>query len=338
MIDLDTLIIIIYVFIDEWYGKEIAPLKVKRGRPAQFSDSEALTIAVLSEWRAGVSWQSERGCLRYLHQHYARWFPNLPQRSAFNERKRHLLGVLQHLQPALAEWLSTRDDIYECVDALPIPAGSLGQYSRDKGHWLGDSTVGRGKGGWFWGDHLLASVCPSGVITGWLLAAAHINDRWLLEAFLSGRRGQVHLIGPPHRPKDGFQSRRSPPIGFIGALFAIGPSRGRAYMADKGFNGARWQRHWRHHFQAQVITVPPDNARDERPWSVSEKRWLASKRQIVETVFATLTRAFDIKTLRAHSRWGQYTRICAKLVGYHLGIWINCSLGRPHQSHETLIC
>lgn len=338
MIDLDTFIVMIYVFVSDWYQKQIEPVKTKRGHPCHFSDSEALTIIIVSEWRAGVSWQSERGCLRYLHRHYGSWFPYLPKRSAFNERKRRLLGMLNQLNQMLTEVLTTVDDLYECVDALPIPAGSLGQYSRDKSHWLWTSTVGHGKGSWFWGDHLLASVCPSGVITGWLVAAAHINDRWSMEAFLSVRHNSTYLVGPMPRIRDDVKSRRLPPVGFIGARFAVGCDYKRPYLTDKGFNGFRWQHHWQHHFSASVLSVPPNNAREERPWTQSEKRWLASHRQIVETVFATLVRTFDIKHVNAHSRWGQYTRIMAKVVGYHFGLWFNRLLQRSSQGHETLLC
>lgn len=337
-IDLDTLLVMIYVFVDEWYQEHIKPLKSNRGRPVKCSDSEILTLAVVSEWRCGVSWESERGFVRYMHKHYGEWFPQLPQRSGFNKRKRGLMGVLVQLQAYLVNRLSDKNDIYECVDCLPIPAGSLGQYTRDKGHWLWDSSVGKGKDGWFWGDHLLAAVRPSGVISGYLLGAAHINDRWLMEAFLSARQGCPRLIGPPDRVKDGYGNRRVPPIGFIGAWSAVGDIRTQPYLADKGFNGYRWYKHWDENFQAQVYTVPPDNSKQERPWTRPEKKWLASKRQIVETAFAILTDVFKIKQLRAHSRWGQYTRIAAKMVGYHFGIWINRLLGRNPLSHATLIC
>jgi hypothetical protein len=89
-IDLDTLIVMIYVFVDEWYQEYIQQRKSNRGRPAQCSDSEILALAIVSEWRCGVSGESERGFLRYMHKHYASWFPNLPQRSGFNSRKRRL--------------------------------------------------------------------------------------------------------------------------------------------------------------------------------------------------------------------------------------------------------
>jgi hypothetical protein len=64
MLDLDTFMMMIYDKIADWYREAIAPVKPKRGRPPDFSDAEALTVAVLSEWRAGVPWQSERGCVR----------------------------------------------------------------------------------------------------------------------------------------------------------------------------------------------------------------------------------------------------------------------------------
>lgn len=339
MLDLDTFIIMIYVFVDDWYKQDqLVAMKPTKGRPAQFTDSEALTLAIISEWRAGVSWQSERGFMRYMHKHYREWFPYLPQRSAFNERKRHLFGRLARLQEALVQKLTTADELYECVDCLPIPAGSLGQYSRATSHWLWTSTIGRGKARWFWGDHLLAAIRPCGMISGWLLGAAHIHDRWLMEGFVSARQGKPQLIGPPHRKRDGRKARHYPPVGFLGGWQGVGTATDRFYLADKSFNGHRWRKHWQQHFHAKVISVPPDNTRHEKPWTRQAKTWLASHRQIVETAFAVLVMAFNIKHLRAHSRWGQYTRICAKIVGYNLGIWLNLSLGRPRLSHETLVC
>jgi hypothetical protein len=49
MLDLDTFIVVIYVFVVEWYEREIALMSQKRGRPSACSDTENLTIALLSE-------------------------------------------------------------------------------------------------------------------------------------------------------------------------------------------------------------------------------------------------------------------------------------------------
>lgn len=336
--DLETFIITIYVFVDDWYREqEIANRKEKRGRPPKMSDSEVLTLAIINQWQAGTVWDSERGLVRYMHQHGLDLFPNMLQRSAFNRRVRYLWGVLVELQQYLVDRLQTTTDSYECVDLLPIPAGTTGQLSRDKGHWLWNSTVGRGAQGWFWGDHLLMSVTSSGIITGWLLGAAHINERWLMEAFLSTRWGHTQLVDPPDRKRYGKQAHIAPPVGFIGGFRAVGRYSAKPYLTDKGFNGKRWGEHWQSRYHARVINVPPDNSKLQMTWSRSLKKWLASHRQIIETTFAGLTQCFGIKQLKAHSRWGQYTRIAAKTVAYNLGIYLNQLLSRPLLSFGTLL-
>lgn len=116
----------------------------------------------------------------------------------------------------------------------------------------------------------------------------------------------------------------------------MGHAQDRPYLADKGFNGERWAAQWRQSYHATVITVPPANV--QHPWSPQWKVWLASHRQIVETVFARLDQVFQIKQLNAHSRWGQYTRVAAKMAAYNIGLFINQLLGRPLGALATLIC
>lgn len=335
MLDLDTFIIMIYVFVEEWYQEKIAPVKEKRGRPSLFSDSEMLTVSILSEWREGVSWQSERACVRYMEKYYHDWFPNMPRRIAFNLRKRRMMGVFIRLQQDLSKMLSEEEVSYESVDSLPIPAGSTGQYTRDDSHWLWLSRIGRGPQGWFWGDRLLMSVTPQGAITGWLLGSANINDRWLMELFVSMRHGKPQLVQPP-RPKSHARKQDTPPpYSFFGILTSIGSGLCRTYLADGNFNGQRWINHWHVNYNASVLTKPRPN--EALPWSPSWERWLASHRQIIETVFSLLCSVFDIKRLSVHSRWGQYTRIAIKTAAHNLALWFNRSLNRPLLSVRTLL-
>ena len=119
---------------------------------------------------------------------------------------------------------------------------------------------------------------------------------------------------------------------------AVGEGQHRPYLADRGLNGLRWRLHWYTAYHASVISVPPANAPDAAAWTATDKRWLASKRQPVETVFARLCDVFGIKRLLAHSRWGQYTRIAAKIAAYHLGMLLNELLGRPRGALATLLC
>lgn len=336
---LETFLTILYVFVDDWYKKHIAPSRVeKRGCKAWLSDSEVLTLAIASQWRVGVPWQSERGFVRYMQAHGKVMFPQMLERSAFNRRVRYLWGALVRLQQVVAEELEGADIVYECVDCCPLPAFSSGQALKDKGHWLWESTIGRGgtRGKFFYGDHLLLATHQGGAVTGWATATASIQDRWLMEALLSARAGQPQLSGPAHRPRASRAQHAVPPVGHVGPVQAAGSSKPRPYVADKGFNGQRWIDHWRSEYDAHVIAVPPNN--DPHPWPPALKTWLASTRQLIETVFATLYRVFAIDRINAHSRWGFYARIAAKLAAFNLALFINRLLNRPLFAIETLLC
>jgi len=336
--DLETFLTTVYVIVDDWYKAHMTQaLKRTAGRKPRMSDSEVLTLALAGQWQVGVPWRSERGLVRYIQAHHRAMFPTMLQSSAFNRRARHLWGALLALQQWLADQLETPTDLFECVDCLPIPAATLMQLGREKGHWLWDSTIGYGAGDWFWGDHLLMSVTRSGIITGWLVGAAHINDRWLMEIFVSTRAGHPRLAQPPRRVKDARAQATPPPTGcFIGAFQAVGVAKRRPYLADRNFNGRRWREQWWRKDQALVITVPP--ASEAPGWSAVWKRWLNHHRQIIDTVFARLDQTFGIKHLRAHSRWGQYTRLAAKTAAYNLAAFLNRLLQRPLGAVETLLC
>jgi hypothetical protein len=334
--DLDTFLTTLYVLIDDWYKGEMQEVVGKRRGPKpQMSDSEVLTVAVAGQWRVGVPWRSERGVVRYMQKHGRQWFPTMLQRSAFNERVRKLWRLLVILQQHVAQWLQSADDLYEVVDTVPLPACSLSQIQNRDGHWLFWSSKGHGgtRGGWYWGEQMLVSVLPQGAITGWLVGSAHSDDRWLLQALISQRCGQFVLAGPaPRQP-----SRPSIPPEHVGPLLACGHRLHTDYfLGDQGFNGWRWHDFWADRYPVRILSAPPTHA--ERPWSQAARRWLNSRRQIVETVFAVLTQVFDLQRLRAHSRWGQYTRISLATSAFNLGIFLNRRLGRPDLAHETLIC
>ena len=111
----------------------------------------------------------------------------------------------------------------------------------------------------------MLSVRPQGVISGWLLGSADIQDRWLLEAFLSTRAGCYQLVGPEVDTHQIYSRRIEPPVGAMGAFVAVGQASSRAYLVDKGFNGYRWQRHWEQSYSARVYAVPPHHAQKQRP-------------------------------------------------------------------------
>lgn len=236
----------------------------------------------------------------------------------------------------MAQWLQTERDLYECVDCSPLPSCSLAQAASQDRHWL-SGELGRGgnNGGWFYGEQLLVSVRASGAITGWLVGRAGVDDRWMLEAFLSTRCHHMHLLGAPPVPKKRYQRHTIPARDSFGAALAVGWHGTVPYLTDRGFNGDRWLIHWRNTYHMTVIAVPPDNA--PRRWNLADKRWLAHHRQIIETVFARLSDVFGLKRLNAHTDWGKLTRLAAKMAAYNLGCYLNRLLDRPDGALATLI-
>lgn len=182
----------------------------RAGPPLRMSDSEVLTVALAGQWQVGVPWRSERGVVRYMQRQGRHWFPTMLGKSAFNERVRQLWAALVGLQHWLARQLEQAGDLYESVDCVLLPACSLAQAASADGHWLwwGQLGYGGNQGGWYWGEQVLTSVTPSGVVTGWLVGPAASDDRWMLQAFLSARAGCPELVKPA-----GDKKHSVPPVG-----------------------------------------------------------------------------------------------------------------------------
>lgn len=143
--DLDTFLTTLYVLVDDWYKQYLAvQMQRQRGAPAKMSDSEVLTVALAGQWRVGVRWQSERGLVRSMQRHGRAWFPQMLGRSAFNQRVRKLWAAFVALQQIIASLLQRSDEVYSCVDCVPLPACSLAQAASAERHWLWLSQLGHG--------------------------------------------------------------------------------------------------------------------------------------------------------------------------------------------------
>jgi hypothetical protein len=327
-LDLETFLTTLYVMVDDLYqGHVRSQMPNGGGPPPQLADSEVLCLALAAQWRVGVPWNSERGCLRYAHKHLRALFPGLTSQSAFNRRVRRLWGAFLIIEAAVAARLTSLEE-YEILDGVPVPV-ARGARSFHPG-WLAE--VARcGKGGndrYFYGVRLLLAVSARGIAGNWLLAAGNVQERWLAELLLSTRAGCPQLRGPED-PKTG-APQLAPPQEWLGPLQSCGKQSGKPLIADQGFAGAAWWQHWASAYGAEVVTKPGSA-------SPEQEHGFAVLRQRVETVFAYLCGCFGLKYPGAHTKWGLITRVAAKLAAYNLGIWINRTLGRPDFSFATLI-
>jgi hypothetical protein len=306
MIDVDTFLTTLYVQVDD-FCKAHLPAVNQPGPAASLSRSEVITLGIFGQW---AHFGSERDFYRYANRHLRAAFPQLPCRTQFNRllRKQHeaLLAFFLHL----AKLLDTAHSAYEVLDSSAVPTRDP---KRRGAGWLpGMADIGwSNRLGWYEGFHLLVSLSATGILTGFGFAPASTHDTALAETFFALR---CHL---------------HPRLASVGSP-APGP-----YVTDKGFQGTKNRERWYALYQAVVISPPKRNAR--HPWPRRWRRWLASIRQIVETVYDKIHHALRLDRERAHDLTGFQARLAAKMALHNFNIWLNQQFGRPNLAFADLL-
>ena len=220
--DLESLLVSLYVLVDDWWQQTHPPASRRPGRPPSLSSSEVLTLAVISQW---PRFRSERDFFRFADAHLREYFPNLLSHGQLNRRIRALESELRALQQELAETLVDGSRIYHVLDTTLIPAIVRVRACR-KGLFAGQATFGRSvsKTEWIYGFKVALSVTPEGVITAFGLAPANCDER---------------------------------PIG----EFLVASDGHDAFLADKGFSSVEWERQWLEEYGALVAATPQKSAR-----------------------------------------------------------------------------
>jgi hypothetical protein len=286
--DLDSFLVSLYVLVDDWWKLDRASRPPKPGRPALLSDPEVITLAILAQW---PRFRSERDFWRFAQARLRPYFPALCSQSQLNRRIRALAPQLRLLQRAFSEALTDPSAVYRVMDTTLIPAIVRVRASRRR-LFCGQATFGRSasKTEWVYGFKAALVVDPSGVITAFGLAPASSDERPIGEALIAS-------------------------------------DRYGSYLADKGFTGVEWERHWMERYGALVVATPYDDSR--RAWSRADRRWASGKRQIIEGVIGQLKDFFSLERHRAKTLGGLLARLAAKVAAYTCGQRINDSLGRP---------
>jgi len=287
--DLDSFLVSLYVLVDDWWKlKERSLEPPKTGRPVLLSDSEVLTLAIVAQW---PRFRSERDFWRFAWAHLRSYFPNLLSQSQFNRRVRALEPEMRALQRAFARELAEPSTLYRVLDTTLVAAMVRVRACR-KGLFAGQATFGRSasKTEWVYGFKVALVVDSEGVVSAFGLAPAASDERPIGEALIASDRHEV-------------------------------------YLADKGFTGVEWERHWLERYGALVAATPKNNSR--RAWSKADRRWAAGKRQIIEGVICQLKDFFSLERHRAKTLGGLLARLAAKIGAYTCAQRINDSLGRP---------
>lgn len=305
MVDVDTFLTALYVVVDTFC--QTRPPAHRRGPAAALDRSEGVPLALFSQW---AHFPSERAFYRYAQCHLRPAFPTLPACSQFSRQVRAQQPHVVAFALYLAQRLGAATAAYEALDGTPVPVRNA--HRRGAGWLAGQATIGWSSAlGWYEGFNLLAAVAPDGVLTGYGLGAASTKDQPLAETFFAARAG------------------------LLPGLISVGDPAAGPYVVDKGFEGDQHHRHWAQAYGAQVLCPPKRGAR--RSWPPAWHRWLARRRQMVETVFAHLHATFGLRAERPHCLLGLQVRLAATAALHNFCIWLNRHLGRHDLAFADLI-
>jgi hypothetical protein len=308
MIDLDTFLTTLYVMVDDFCQSALPQEKQKPGPLASLQRSEVITLALFGQW---VQFPSERAFYRYAEHHLRAAFPQLPDRTQFNRLMREHRDAITTFALSLVQLLQAQQCLYEVLDSTA--AVTRDAKRRGLGWLAGQADIGwSNRIGWYEGFHLLLCVTPRGVITGFGFGSASTHDQQLAATLFAVRQ----------QP-----STRLPSVG--------SPAHG-SYVADKGFAGERPRRRWQQQRQVDLVTPPHQTSKRIR-WSKALRRWLASIRQIIETVNDKLLNTFRLARERPHDLTGFQARLAAKVSLHNFCIWFNLHRGRAPLAFADLL-
>jgi hypothetical protein len=281
------------------------PAEVRPGPRASLTRSEVLTLSLFSQWRV---FDGERAFYRYARRHLRSFFSTLPIRPQLNPLIRRHHDALVFFFRHLCETRQSAQSAYEALDCSAAPTRDA---KRRGDGWLpGLADIGwSNRLGFYEGFHLLLAVTPQGIITGFGTASA--KDQELAETFFSLR----------HCP-----NRR---------LLSVGQSASGLYLVDTGFEGKARHKRWQSAYGAQVLCRPKISS--AASWPKTARRWLASLRQIVETVYDKLHNMFRLNRERPYHLDGFRSRLAAKIALHNFCIWFNRAYGRADLAFADLI-
>jgi hypothetical protein len=307
MLDVDTFLTALYAIVDDFY--KARPKERRRPGPdPSLSPSEVITLAIFARFSR---FASERDFHRYARTCLRGAFPTLPDRSQFNRLVRSHAELIEEVALRLAEIMGVHGCPYEALDSAAMVVRDAKR--RGAGWLAGYADIGwSNRLGWYEGFRLLVAVSPKGVVTGFGFSGASTADQPMAETFFAARE----------RPNS--------------RLSSVGRAARGPYIADKGFEGVENHRWWLERYGARVIHPPKRNSR-KRSWPKRLRRWVASIRQIVETVYDKLLNAFGLHRERPHELSGARARLAARVALHNFCIWLNEQLGRPWLAFADLL-
>lgn len=287
-IDFESLLVIIFVLVDDWYRQEGEILKGKLpGAKPEMSDSEILTLALIMDY---LPFPGETQFIGFIRANYGRWFPQLLDRSQFNRRLRKLGGMLEMLRRTWVRELGGLDAVSLVIDTKPIPVVGY-RRSKRMSDFQGSADYGycAARKMKYFGYKLVVLSTLKGLPIAYDLVSANTDERQAVEGVLQVVRG-CDIYG------------------------------------DKGFIGQDWQEEITDSTGNRIWTIQRDNQHHQV--SSSFKRLIGRVRQRIEGVFHEIQNTGrNPERLLNKTVNGLATHIAAKITSHTLRLLLRRQFG-----------
>ena len=182
--DLDTLVIALYVMVDDLLGPRLGP-----GRRPKLSDAELVCLAVA---QVLLGCNSERRWLRFAGRRLGHLFPYLPTASAYNRRLRRATPLVVLAIQDVATHTPSWHDQLRLVDSTPVPCATSRETVK-RSALAGHAGYGYCKSHhrYFWGFRLYVLASPDGLPVAWCLATPKLGEREVVAAMLDQERHRL---------------------------------------------------------------------------------------------------------------------------------------------------
>jgi hypothetical protein len=184
---LEDFIIYVYCCVDDAMQQLFSSPLRTRGFAPKLSDAEVVTMEIVGEF---MGKDCDKTIWRYFRNHWHTWFPNLGSRSNFVKQSANLWLVKKEIQQYLVRKMGALADSVHMSDGFPMPVCTITRASRNRS-FLGETAYGycASKDEHYYGfeGHLVVNF--DGVICGYTVAAANIDERDVLQDMTDGLSG-----------------------------------------------------------------------------------------------------------------------------------------------------
>jgi hypothetical protein len=244
-IDFESLIITVFVLVDDWYQIEGKALKaLSSGAKAEMSDSEIMTLALMMDY---LPFPGETQFIGFIRANYGQWFPKLLTQSQFNRRLRKLGQTIEILRRTWVQKLGGENANSFVIDTKPIPVmGHRRSKKHSDFHGSADYGYCAARKMKYFGYKLVMISTLKGLPIAYELVSANTDERQAVEGVLEIVR-HCDIYG------------------------------------DKGFIGQNWQQEITKSTGNRIWTIHRENQHHQL--SPDLKRLISRVRQRIEGVF-----------------------------------------------------